>query len=209
MLPSSWICTALHRINPKLRLAWHGRERDELNDINAGDFALVQLFPAQRVGPLHDPVIYSELWSVSPRMNEHGQMEMVKIDRGPIFNRRGGTALDYDPLMEIPIYIINLGGLGFDKYRVLNGEFLLHLPRWGTSAKKRMKASMEAQYRQAKSQVKDMAGEASDFLWREANKTGATTPTVTWDDARADVTKMYEKQEHRKLESYYSLKDKL
>lgn len=208
MHPPSWVCQTLHRIHPKLRLAWHGREKTELADINAGSFALIQLFPSAIVGPLSDPNIFSELWEVSPRM-VGGRMQMVKVDRGPIFNRHGTTTRDYDPITEVPVYLIDLNGLGFDKYRVCNGDFLVYLPRWMTPAKKRMKESLEAKYKQQKSELKDVSGEAADFLWHQANKTGATSPVVPWEFAKDDVKKMYEKNEHRKLESAYSLKDKL
>ncbi len=207
MTPSSWICKALYRCNPKLRLAWHGRERTENCDINAGNFALVQLFPAQVVGPLHDPNIYSELWDITPRLNQFGVVEMTKINRGPIFNRHGGTTRDWDPITQVPVYLIDLEGLGFDKYRVLNGEFLLYLPRWQTSAKKRLKASLEERYKDHKREINDLSREAGDYLWSRANNTGATAPVVDTAQAHAETDKFFQKTP--KVEKYYSLKDEL
>ena len=212
MHPPEFVCKSLFRINRNLRLAWHGRPKQQVeidkDETNCGDFALVQLFPAAVVGPLHDPNIFSELWEMSPRM-VNGRVEMVGIDRGPIFNKHGGTSRDWDPITQVPVYIINLGGLGFDKYRILSGEFLKFVPAWQSSARKRMKSSIESQYRAHKHELKELASEATDFLWKEANKTGATSPTVAWKHAKEDVTAMYEKQEHRKLENAYALKDQL
>lgn len=210
MHPPSWVCNALARQRSDIRLAWAGRiptekEIEAGDDLNNGDFALVQLYPASVVGPLSDPWIFSELWGVSPRLNEAGAVEMKKIDRGPIFAKDGSTVPDWDPITQIPVYVVNLGGLGFDKYRVCNGEFLPLLPRWSRTAKARMKESLQQQYKDHKSEVDSMARDATDYWWHLANKSGETAPIVPWKFAKKDVSDMYEKREHRKLESYYKL----
>lgn len=203
-----FVCRALHRIHPELRLAWHGRERrfEDGDELNLGSFALIQLLPAQVVGSLAEPLIYSELWDVSPRINDGGNLEMMKVNRGPIFNKNGGVAPDWDPLAKIPIYNICLASMGFTNERVVNGDFLKFVPAWLESAKSRFKRSMEQAYKDHKSELDSMSSEATDFLWREAQRSTANSPIVPWEFGKEEVYNYMEKKSSsRSLESCYKV----
>lgn len=201
----SWVCEAIHRIHPNLRMAWAGRDEARYpGEANRGAFCLVQLISAGRVGPLDNPLIFDELWYVSPRADRWGNAEMQKVDRGPIFNKRGGLSLDYDPITQVPIFIINLEQLGYSNQQVADGVFLAPLKaRWLSPAKKRFDDSRKQMLKKAKGDINAMAGEATDFLWREANKSTATSPIVPHEFARADVDAFYKRKEARSLEHGY------
>jgi hypothetical protein len=174
--------------------------------LNAGSFGLVQLYPKWMVGDLSEPLIYSELWDVTPRLNEAGALEMVKSERGPVFSKNGECRRDWDPLFEVPVYIINFAGLGISNQQVCDGAWLSKLPQWMTSAKKRYLAAVDKQYKEHKAELADMSEAATDFLWREANKTGATAPLVPWEMARKEVYNFMEnKKAHRQLETLYKV----
>ncbi len=196
-------------------MGWVGREKtteEEAADVtNVGDFALVQLIPSHIVGPRSEPWIFSTLWEVEPRMKDDGMtVEMQKVERGPIFSRYGTVNYDWDPLFMTPVYIANLGQFGFTKQRVLNGEFLFYLPNWFSSAKKKLKQSVEDKYKAHKSELDSRSREMTDYWWSLGNRTGETTYLTTREERIAAMKALYKRQEQRNLSSgAYRLKDAL
>ena len=99
--------------------------------MNPGDFALIQLYHISDVGDLNDPSTFRTLWNVQPTLDENGDTRFEKIDRGPIFNKRGGTTRDWDPLFRVPIFVATLNEeFGVSVEDILTGRIVEHIKRW-------------------------------------------------------------------------------
>jgi hypothetical protein len=162
--------------------------------LNAGNFAIVQLYHISDTGTYEEPKQYREFWEVMPMLNAHGDVEMVNANRGPIFNRWGGMTRDYDPLFRKPIF----SHLIDDPHDVSSGKIISDVRYMLGSIVKRVTDSARAKGRQLKTDAEAISSEMTDFLWREANKPDASGPTVAWKHARED----YGKQ----MDAYYSNK---
>lgn len=78
MYPPAWVCKKIEEVHPWARLGWQGRERKTADELNAGQFVVLQLYhqrDAKRT-LLHP-------WN----------------DQGPIFGSR------FDPLQRVPIMV--------------------------------------------------------------------------------------------------------
>lgn len=199
---SSWACKFLARFNPLARLAWVGRPKRTPDELNPGDYALVQLFPAWEIGPLDAPLTIHELWNLTMRPNKHGAPEMVRIDRGTLFNSTGGTTPDWDPLQYVPVYTANFPDYGLSNYGISHGSFRPLLERWARPLRERKLESAKAKGADLKRQVDDIARNATDRLWHEASKTGSTTPLTTREERVAAEASL--KKERQPFEDYYS-----
>ena len=137
MHPPEWVCEAVYRKYPQLRLAWAGRDPDYPGEINPGGFAIVQLYHVSDCGDIDEPITYREYWDVTNRVGEDGTVRRVRIDRGPIFARNGSTRRDWDSLFRFPIFCADLSaGYEFPWGEeihpikdVMNGRILLALDR--------------------------------------------------------------------------------
>jgi hypothetical protein len=198
----SAICSALYRLNPSARLAWAGEARKSEGELNAGSFALVQLYPAKTVGPIDAPYIPNELWYTTVRPDEHGQATIVKIDRGPIFNRYGGTTPDWDMLAFVPVYVARFKDYKMSNEAVQSGAILPLLQRWMQPLKKRVADSQEQAGRELKKKAREIGEEAGKRLWREALKSDATSPIVPYDSSvRKEMDGFFKANDG--LENYY------
>lgn len=194
MHPPSSVCEALYRKHPQLRLAWEGRPGKELN---SGTFGIVQLYHIQDCGDIGDPNTFREYWNVTSQIGESGLVERVKTDRGPIFDRHGGTSLDYDPLFRIPIYVIGLNEqFSFpwgDRIRnirdTMNGAFLEALDYWMTPIQPRIVDNRKSLEDDLRTRSEDLGGEMTDRLWYEANKTGETSPITAYKHEKKNLAR--------------------
>ena len=59
-----YICKAVSRLHPQLRMAWAGGERLHADHMNPGSFALVQLYHVSDTGTEDDPATYLARWDV-------------------------------------------------------------------------------------------------------------------------------------------------
>lgn len=203
MLAPRAICSALYRVNRSARIAWAGSPAKHEDDLNAGSFALVQLFPVGLVGSLDEPVIPNELWHVTNKADEHGRAIRVRIDRGPIFNRWGGTSPDWDPLFFVPVYVARFADYGIPNEAVTCGAFLPVIRRWMQPMKKRFEDSVERAGRELKRKAREIGREGGQRLWREANKHTSSGPIVPYSqDVRKEVDAFFKRNEG--LENYYN-----
>jgi hypothetical protein len=195
----TWLTKELVRRHPEYRLAWAGRPA-EADELNAGDFALVQLYPISRVGSLTDPDIFEELWDVTTRADEYGRVLRVRANRGPIFNAKGGTRPDWDPLFRIPVYKFDFGEQGIDLYKFFGGGWLNTLSR-----ALRGKALLEAQDREAErkgkaliKKVDDQAAAGYQYLKGMKDADSGRPEPVAYKHAKGELKKFYDKKEKRR-----------
>jgi hypothetical protein len=192
LYPPEAICQKLYTLHPYLRLAWHVRERQNPDEINPGDFAIIQLYHVKDAGTPDNPNTYLLHWA------EAGE------GRGPIFNRKGGTRPDWPEDLRRPIYVARLGEYGITKDMVMSGEFLEIVKYWLRPSRVRLEENARAMGKELKSKAADIAGEQTDYLWYEANKSDADRIIMTREDGKeAMAVWAAQKKFSSKLEDYY------
>jgi hypothetical protein len=184
---TSDICKALYRLHPQLRLAWVGRERTYPDELNAGSFGLVQLYHSRDVGTPDDPVTYREFYDVTVRPDAFGGYELGHVDRGPIFSRTGSTRRDWDYLTRTPMLIGVLSDYGVSHYDVFSKRFLTAVQYWLTSPYDRAVQAAKAKGREAKRKVRDMGDQMAADLWKSAQRSDATSTTMSKKHAAQDI----------------------
>ena len=207
MHPPSWICRALYRVHPQLRLAWLGREKAYEDELNPGSFALVQLYHISDVKEFEDPTTFRLPWSADPVEGSDGTTRTKRVNRGPIFNREGGTRADWDSAFRVPIFVATLdSAYGMTIEDVLSGRFLSDVRRWMVPIERRVRESAIEAGRSLESKADDIAGQMSDHLAYEANKTDAATVIMANKHAKGDINKLEKRVErsHGELADYYS-----
>jgi len=207
MHPPSWICGALHRIHPQLRLAWHGREKRHENELNPGCFALIQLYHVSDVEEFEDPTTYRLPWVADPVEGSDGATRLKRVNRGPIFNKEGGTRMDWDSAFRVPIFVATLDeAYEISTNDVLTGRFLDTVRRWMIPIKRRIRESAIEAGRNLESKADDVAGEIADAVKFEANKPDASTVIMANKHAKGDMNKLEKRLEkaHGQLADYYA-----
>ena len=186
MHPPAWICSEIARVDPHLRLAWYGEpppasEKDaELEGaINCGNFALVYISHIRNCGPYHNPFTNKEFWDVDLVSKQNGAFEWKRANRGPVFNRRGGTVRDYDPLFYHPVLLqVFNHRWGFDGSEVFTGELIPFLKRQVTTKqelRKRRVDSVRQKARKWQADINDKADQAIDRWFYEGSKASETS----------------------------------
>ena len=204
MLAPSWLCKAVYRIHPQLRLAWVGRDRKYEDELNAGSFALVQLFHIRDLGLDDASLQYKTRWDIEFVADEWGNSEGTRIRRGPVFSKNGTCTPDWDPLFRKPMYIANLEDYGIPLSEVLSGEFLGTVKEWLTPIKRRVIESAKEQGKLLKTKAEDIGDEAADFLWREAQRSDATSVIKANKHCKEEMATFEKaKQAAAQLPSYY------
>ena len=211
MHPPSATCRALYRLHPQLRLGWAGRPRQG-SELNPGSWALVQLYHVSDCGDIDEPVTFREYWNVTTKQNFDGTEDRIKIDRGPIFNRFGGTSLDYDPVFRFPIYVIELSdeliypwGEPINPTKdVFSGKIIEAIRHWLTPAEKRIHDSHVNKGNHVSSRCDDMGGHVADRIWRESQRTGYThNHSLAYKHAKKDIAAQDEKNQKDVIKEYY------
>lgn len=188
----AWLCKEVHRIAPFARLAWAGERSKDPDELNPGGFAIVELARSSVVGSLDEPNIPQEIWHVTTRADKYGKATRCRIDRGPIFNRWGGTVPDWDLVEYVPIYVGRFKDYGLTDLAVWHGAVIPMLHRWETSRKDRVNRDRERKAKEVKQKIDEVSRDGADRLWHEASKTGSTTPMSTREErvqAHADILK--------------------
>lgn len=195
MHPPVWVCEKLYKEAPQLRLAWKGRPA-KFDELNAGNFALVSLFPAYTYwNEERRTNFYREFWGMTIKQLPHkvnrtrnhagvSQVVFAHYDRGPVFSRRGIEELDYDPFEVIPVY---LQDLSWDQ--VMLGRIVWQIPaarKEAAKTKKERDADTEERkanvVRDARSTIDAAARQQANEEWFNANRTGAAgTANITRD----------------------------
>jgi len=207
MHPPSWICRALHRVHPQLRLAWLGREKSHEHELNPGSFALVQLYHISDVEEFEDPTTFRLPWTADPVEGSDGTTRTKRVNRGPIFNKDGGPRADWDSAFRVPMFVATLDeAYDMTLEDVLSGRFLSDVRRWMVPIQKRIQESAAEAGRTLDSKAGDVAGQMTDFLAHEANKTDAATVIMADKHAKGDLNKLEKRMErtHGQLEDYYT-----
>lgn len=202
MEPGRFASETLARLNPLARLAWAGRKRQTPDELNPGNFCLVQLYPMRMVGSLEEPNINQELWDVTTRANAHGQVLRQAISRGPIFNKKGGLTRDWDTLFYVPIYVAKFVDYGLADSAISHGGFKPMIERWATNMRIRVQQSIKERGKVLKSQVNEISEGAADRMWHSANKANSTSSDTTTREERVAAQKQLEKQRSN-FEGYY------
>ena len=89
---------------------------------------------------------------------------------------------------------------------VLDGFFLHVVRRWMTPIQNRVQESAYEAGKNLESKADDIAGQMTDFLAHEANKSDATTVIMADKHAKSDLNKLEKRLESSQgqLEDYYS-----
>lgn len=178
MHPPAWVCERLVRQAPLLRLGWAGHPPTQVGALNCGKFALISLYPANTYWreDLRNR-FFGEFWSLTTQQLKYGdgrvkQTVFAHRERGPIFNKRGTTEPDWDPIARIPVYLQDLS-----IEQVMYGRVAWQIPLAQKLAKqtKRERAQAarerkEQTVKQARSIISDAAEDIAKEMWYNANK---------------------------------------
>lgn len=178
MYPPADACKALYKLHPYLRLAWEGKPIPEdatgEDVLNCGSFAVVQLYHISDIGHLDDVQSFRELWDTTIGYTEWGQALREPIDRGPIFNKFGGTERDWDPLFRVPVFVCTLDeAYNFKREDVFSCAFLPRLQEWLRPFYDRFVETTKEKASRYQDKLDDMSEKATDYLWYLGNQTGA------------------------------------
>lgn len=212
MHPPGWICSALYRIHPHLRMAWAGRDRIHQEELNPGSFAVVQLYHCSDFGQADKPHTYREGWDLTVKPKPFGEPEFEPIYRGPIFNRWGGCQRDWDPLFRVPVFVATIDeeyshkdGTPMGIQDVYTGSFLETIRWWLVPIKRRIMEMNREQGKELNQEAEDIGREATDFLWSRAMRPDAGYKPMAWKHAKkelASLDKLGERTEE--LSDYYN-----
>lgn len=180
MHPPKYFCEQLYKVNDKLRCAWNGDQES---------FAIVQLYHIRNAGTPGNENTFYEFWN-DPVTNTYN---------GPIFDKHGGTTRDWDPLFYRPIHLATLTDFGYTNEDLCEANFINVVKGWLRPLKEVLKESREEQIKEFKQVREDLVEEATDFLWREANKPDAASVIMANKHAKEDM-KVWEKQVQRSAE---------
>ena len=204
MYPPSHVCESLHALHLQLRLAWVGRPKKHELELNPGDFALIQLYHISDVGDLNDPSTFRTLWNVQPVLDEHGETQFERIDRGPIFNKHGGTSRDWDPLFRVPVFVATLNEeFGVSIEDILTGRIIERIKLWMRPIVQRVKESAVEQGKDLKRRASDIGHEVAKDVWKEAQKSDAATVIMANKHTKGAMAEIEQRKQHEDLASYY------
>lgn len=194
-------CRALYETNKSARYCWVGQPAKE-GELNPGHYGLVQLYPSNLVGDLDEPNIPDELWYIGNALDVTGKLVRKRIDRGPIFNRRGGTTPDWDMLQYVPVYVARFVDYRMSDQATYSGAMRPLIERWMTSARERVIKSAEAAGRELKRKAREIGEEGGKRLWHEAKKHTSSGAIIPYDsDVKREMDEFYRRNEG--LENYY------
>ena len=207
MHPPVWICQALHQLHPQLRLGWAGRRRQHEEELNPGSFALVQLYHISDVGDLSDPETFRQPWDFQASTNGLGVTHLEHVERGPIFNRRGGSKRDWDSAFRVPIFVATLDeSYGMDTEDITSGRFLGDIERWMVPIERRMREGARAKGKQVANAAEAVASEITKDLHRSSQKADEATVIMANKHAKPDLVEMDRRNEARgDLEDVFAL----
>jgi hypothetical protein len=165
---------------------------------------MVQLYHISDVGTEEYPLEYRPRWDIEAYVGEDGTTRVQRADRGPIFNRDGGTVPDWDPIFKKPVYVANFDDFDVPIERVLDGSILRLLEHWLTPIERRVRESAREKGRQLDRDADAMAGEMTDYLWREAQKSDAASSPMAYKHAKEELAAWDRmNSQARQLPDYY------
>jgi len=196
MHPPSYVCQALYRFHPQLRLAWLGRDKTYQEELNPGSFCVVQLFHVSDAGTFEEPKMVSkEFWDVTTVL-EAGEPKLVKASNGPIFNRFGGSARDWDPLFRVPMMVATIDSsyTGYDGqrmsiYDVYSLKFLLTLRHWSKPIAKVIVDTHQERIKDLDNTKTELATQIGKDWWKEGRKHHYASDRTAYKFIKADIEK--------------------
>jgi hypothetical protein len=203
----AWLCKKVFEIAPYARLGWAGEPSKDPNILNPGGFAIIELARAHEVGSLDEPRIPQELWKVTTRANRHGQAIRCRIDRGPIFNRWGGTTPDYDALNYVPVFVGRPKDYGVSEHAFYHGAVIPMLRRWETKVKERVAEDRNEKAKIVKAQLDDVSRDGTERLWSMAQRSGESSIRTTTREERITEHARHLKQ-RADFKAYYEGKSR-
>lgn len=203
MHPPAHICKALYDKNPNLRLAWKGSYNGDPEQLNQGCFAVIRLSEHRAVGTPENPYTLNEFWYSTLKQTGPDIYMNVRTDKGPIFNRYGGTTPDWDMLQRTPVVVALLNKqAGLSTYDVFNGWVVKGSSIAPTRERRREHAlALQEQGRQLDSDSEACAREASKEMFFDANKTGHSAPIMSRKHVKAEYGKFWEAAAEKKANS--------
>lgn len=184
MRPPKHICKALYEKNPQLRLAWRGNGNPgDLSDTDGsgvprgGCFSLIRLIPSRAAGHRHDPETLREFWDCTMVSDVMGSYSTVRDDKGTLFNRTGGTSLDWDPLERVAIIALDFNSsYNFSSWDVFSGKAVKAISIIPLREAKREEANVLLKKgRDMDAMIHDYSREASNQIFWQANKENGGT----------------------------------
>lgn len=200
MLPPSHVCKELARLNKRYRLAWRGRPPREEGELNPGEFVILELIHRSDYGSHDDPYRRYEPWDVEMDVANWDGVSLVpmkRANRGPIFQADGKPGRDWDDDWWVPIMVAAADEKwGLSIRDVFSGRLISVVRSWMYKTAMdhaREKALAKRAYLQ--SQIKDIAGDATDFWKFEASKSSERGIPIAKKHYRDDLRKWELKQE--------------
>ena len=186
MYPPSATCRALHRLHKNLRIAWAGRERHN-DELNAGSFAIVQLYHISNAGKPEEENTILAHW-----------------DNGPIYNKDGGSTRDWDPLFYVPIYKVNLIDFRIPQETIFNGMIVPIVEGWLRPWTRVVKESQRDNGRQLKRDTDARVKESAKLVEYERQKANYVQ-NIPYKAVKEHVENIHKKGEvaDEQLEHFY------
>jgi hypothetical protein len=212
MWPPRWVCENLYGINRTLRMGWVGRDKKHEDELNPGSFAVVQLYSWYDVGYMDDLKTYREFWDRTLVPNDNGVVQFTPAFRGPLFDRHGGTRVDYDPFDKIPIFVCTIDeqyhhkdGRAMSTQDVFNGSFLDTIKYWLVPYPRRLREQYREAGKRLANEVHGLGEEAGKFLYRESQRTGHTNNRIAKKFTKGVMQKaeLNHEKSRAQLENYY------
>lgn len=183
MHPPSAECRRLFDTDPTLRYAWAGDAQDETpeeeREENAGQFVVCRLLPRRKVALRNS-------WYCEWGDNE---------DAGPIFSKSGRAATDWPadmvPVIEVRIPREETSGVFSGSW--LNRYRRLRAPKWVLQSQEYDKAREKGL--KSEERIQTLVDEIAGDWRRVAGSHDQRTKLLTKEDAKATVTKQWERIE--------------
>lgn len=199
MYPPAFVCRKLYELDPQIRLAWLGFKPRYAGELNPGTFCIVQLWKKDHFGSHERPNTPNELWNVQPVRLSTGDVEMRRVDRGPVFNKDAGTRPDWNVLAHEVVYRANLKDFGISLEDVMSGAILHKLGRFYRPLKERIEEDERERQWAMRHASEEMGREAGKRLHRALNDCDVRLPQYTMEDQlKALAAQERRKQNHLK-----------
>ncbi len=211
MLIPEHVCRELYRKHKNLRWAWEGR--DDVTKLNAGGFALVQLYHISDCGTYDNPQTYRAFWDVKTVEGWDGTARVTKDYKGPIFSKTGSTLRDWDPLFRFPIHVITLDEHCKLHYPwgefikpiddVYSGKIMHAIDYWLRPQDERIVRSHQEKQDRVVRKCEDMGAAAADRVWWDSQQTDySARRDIAYKHAKPEIVAAEKKREKDPIREY-------
>lgn len=201
MHPPRQACRELARLNSRYRLAWCGRPPVDEEELNPGNFSIVELVHRLNYGSHDNPARIWEPWDVTidaENWDGFSAVPMKRANRGVIFTKEGLPGRDWDDDTWVPCLVCDITeDYGLDTEAVFSGRLVAVVRAWMYRTMMqiaREKALNKRKY--LESQIEDVAGDATDFWQHAARQSDQRGNAVARKHYRDDLRLWESKQEY-------------